>query len=321
MYKANGFTKSFPLPASAGGYVSAVYWVDASGSLVELHEGASFVISDGNVVFGEAPPAGVTVVFEPPAGTAVSGKTPVCTLVYPDGRVEAVHEDPAVLLTLARKELEEARQMVSAAQIESGRILNLALGYEATARETLSSKLDKYRELVEDAVTQAAAGARDEINDNAGRKLLEIREKHREVTAAHEDIARLAEEARGAAGHAGEELREKLRAEGRELIEGIERAAREREEFERTIADARHNMDVFRTETLREFSSRSEAILEEVRSLKRVLEGEIKSVVEGAKRAMDSSLAEVRAHRGEMRNSVKHMNRIERFVMERKGEA
>jgi hypothetical protein len=317
MYKANGITKTFPLPEGVSG--DAVYWANASGGFVTLRLGTSYKIEDGNVVFGEAPPAGLTVTFEEPAASAAGGKTPVCTVIWPDGRIEAVHDDPSVLLAAARAEIAAARRIRAEIQADGERVLALTRGYEATARETLSSKLDKYRDLVEEAVTRAAAGARDEINDNVDRKLLEIRKKHKEVTSVHDDMARMAEEAKEAAGGLGEELCARLCLEGKELLSGIEKAGREREEFERIISAARRDMDAFRAETSREFASRSEMVLEEFRSLKRVIEGEIKSVVGSAKRETDSALSEMRAERGEMRNAMRNMNRIERLAIEREG--
>lgn len=316
MYKANGTTKTFPLPEGVSGDV--VYWVSASGGFITLRLGTSYKIEDGNVVFDEAPPAGLTVTFEEPAA-AIGGGVPVCVVVYPDGRIEAVYDDPSVLLAAARAEIAAARRIRAEIQADGERVSALIRGYEATAKETLSSKLDKYRDLVEEAVARAAAGARDEINDNVDRKLFEIRKKHKEVTGVHDDMARMAEEAKEAAGGLGEELCARLCLEGKELLSGMEKAGREREEFERIISAARRDMDAFRAETLREFASRSEMVLEEFRSLKRVIEGEIKSVVESAKRETDSALRDMRAERGEMRNAMRNMNRIERLAIEREG--
>lgn len=316
MYKANGTTKTFPLPEGVSGDV--VYWVSASGGFITLRLGTSYKIEDGNVVFDEAPPAGLTVTFEEPAA-AIGGGVPVCVVVYPDGRIEAVYDDPSVLLAAARAEIAAARRIRAEIQADGERVSALIRGYEATAKETLSSKLDKYRDLVEEAVARAAAGARDEINDNVDRKLLEIRKKYKEVTGVHDDMARMAEEVKEAAGGLGEELCARLCLEGKELLSGMEKAGREREEFERIISAARRDMDTFRAETLREFASRSEMVLEEFRSLKRVIEGEIKSVVESAKRETDSALRDMRAERGEMRNAMRNMNRIERLAIEREG--
>lgn len=316
MYKGNGITKEFPLPAGADG--SVVVWRTENGAR-RLMEAEAYVVRDWNVVFEVAPPAGVIVAFEAGelAGIRALG---VCTVIYPDGRVALIAEDPHELLTAAKAERDEARRLLKEARAEAENLEILVHQQGELSKEKLSARLEKYGGLVEESIKGAAALARDEVKDYLDKLILEIRNKHKAVVAAHEEIEasvkdadRMASTAAGAA----ERLVHDCCEDAMKACEEIKRIKSETLDLRNETVNAASNAAAG---AAKGFEARAGLVLEEVKSLRSTLQGEIKALVEGTKTELDAGLLEIRAQRAEIVRGIKHMNKIERFAIEKEDE-
>jgi hypothetical protein len=318
MYKGNGTTKAFPLPPGADG--GEVCWLGKGGA-VRLTAGAGYEVKDGSAVFGTPPPEGVTVIFGPFQEAPSEPHTPktrgVCAVVYSDGTVKEMDADPAELLAEAKRDLGEARALLRDAIAANERSETLWRHNTELARETLSSRLDKYREAVDESVRHAAAAARDGINDNIDRKLIEIRKKHKETVSAAGLIGEAVAAAKAELLRYTDRMEADVADGAREAGEAADEARRIRAEITGCLEEARNAAAAAGAEVTKAFGARAEAELEAIRSLRNALETEVKAAAERARSAADAALGEAKANLSEMRRGIRHMNSIERDVIAR----
>ncbi|MDR1651787.1 MAG: hypothetical protein LBR87_08370 [Synergistaceae bacterium] len=306
MYKGNGTTKEFPLPPGADGHT--VWWAGGP-SAVRLRENEAYRAENGVVIFGTAPPEGITVTFTEPES---AGRTRACTVIYPDGRIEEISDDPAALLIEARTELREARTMLREARAAADEAKILAGNYERVARETLSARLDKYREAVDESVTHAAALARDEINDSIDRKLIEIRKKHKEVTDARDECGDIAAGAKREFGELFSGALEKIRSELSSAAEAADKISRMKDECAGYVRQAEAAAGTAGAEMFRRFETAAQNELEALRSIRSSLEGEVRTILGEAKSAVSGGVDEIRRTRDEVNRTARSVSRTHR---------
>ena len=319
MYKGNGSTKVFPLPEGADG--RDVYWETESSSM-RLREGVAYSVKDGCVVFETAPPIGVTVAFEKEGGGA-EGFQPkraggrVCTVIYGDGSVAEVSEDPVALLAAARLERDEASRLLKAAVAENEKAGVVAAHYEELAKKQLDGRISRYSALVEDAVKQSAALARDEVNDNIDRKIVEIRRKHKEVIEASRGIAERVREAKEDLERYGDAVRDELLEGFEDVLDDITSIRGMRDEAAGFASDARRAAADAGAEVIREIGKCAGLVVEEMRSARKALDTETASVAAAMSREAESVTCMIREHRAASERMTKNMNRIERYVIDK----
>ncbi len=315
MYKGNGETKAFPLPEGADG--RAVYLV-AGTRKVRMKEGEGYVERDGSVVFSLAPPVGTEVAFggEDVGACEIPPASGTVIVLRADGTMEEIAEDPAILLVEARELLREARRAQRSAVAAEESVRIAAAEQKRLAEEALSGRLAKYEGLAEEAVKAAASLARDEVNDHVGKLLLEIRNKHRATVEARDVVVAEMKGARVNLDIAAKEAAERIEERCAPLLESLE-------EMRSLTAEVRELRDAARNaaaeagvEVGKLFGARADAVIEEFRSLKAAIDGEVKSVVEGARRVMDAEVEQVRALRSEGVRAAKRCEEIERKAAE-----
>jgi hypothetical protein len=304
VYKGNGVITAFPIPAGADG---RQVWISGEGFRTRASEGEAYEIADGSVIFASPPPAGTEISFAETAAAASGG--PVCTVIYPDGTVRNVYEDPMTLLAEAREERARSAKSLAEVRAECERAGLMARNYESIAKETLSARLDKYREAVDESVRHAAELARDEINDNIDRKILEIRKKHAEVRKLADEMEAMTAEA---AREAREEIREEIRTAKAEMAPALEAAGEvrsARSAIEEIVSAERLEASRAAERVIAEFAARSEGILREFGALKAALETEVRSAAIGALERTAAALDEIRRHRTDIDTTARALLR------------
>ena len=113
MYQGNGVTTEFPLPPGVDGHTVGL--APPGGAAVKLKESEAYTVRDGTVYFFTPPPNGATVTFEAPetverSAGVVAVMKGACTVLYPDGTMREVTQDPWELLEAAAHEREEAKR-------------------------------------------------------------------------------------------------------------------------------------------------------------------------------------------------------------------
>jgi hypothetical protein len=169
------------LPAGVDG--SLVVLISPDSSVKYRVSSDAYTVADGNVVFYTPPPTEWIVSFELPGEVVVPS---VCTVIYPDGTLKQLSQDPYELLVLAQTERDEAKKLLKEAKnvVEvAERVVHVE---SEVAKEKLSARLDKYGTLVDESIRQAASAARDELRDYLGEMIEEVRTKHQEAVQARD---------------------------------------------------------------------------------------------------------------------------------------
>ena len=195
MYTGNGAVKRFLIPSGYDG--SEVYLIVGS-QYVRLTLGTNYEISGGYIVFSEAVPSGVRVSFECPSSIEYSRmRTNSFTVIYGDGTISHVDEDPAVMLEEARKLLADTKAYVTDVKGYTAKTLSYiyALGEGYTGE--LAGRLLGYSTRAEDAINEAAQSVSADLRHEWAATLAEVTSKSGTVTNALQTMQALKTEMQG----------------------------------------------------------------------------------------------------------------------------
>lgn len=308
-------TTEFPLPPGADGHTVGL--APPGGIAIKLKENEAYTVRDGTVYFFTPPPNGTTVTFEPleVAARSAGGMKGVCTVLYPDGTMREVTQDPWELLEAAACEREEAKREREALRAllaqEGAEVRALA----AEAKEALKSRLLNYDARAESAIAAAVKATKEDTATAVNKVLLEIRNKHKQVLSAGEDVRISLERAEAAAENganlavraASEEMACRC-AETREAWEHIRGL---KPVFEELAAEAKAAASDAGRELTRTFTARTEVILDELKGLRGRLENDLERERERQVREGGAELEEMKRVRDETVRAVRRLDAIE----------
>lgn len=307
MYKGNGVTKAFPLPPGADGSVVAL--VTESGA-VRMKEGDAYEVVGGSVVFGVAPPEGVAVTFAVPDGSAVASG--FCTVIYADGRTLEVSKDPAELLVQALGMFDESKKALRRAEASEERAGKLFPVEVEKAKKELELLLLDYKAEVRRSIEGAVAATQEGQGDLIAKNLLEIRNKHKAVMAAHaevEELAKYTEESANSSAIAAAQGVHECCAKATAACEEIRQVRAEVLDLRDQARNAATNTAV---DAAKGFEARAGIVLEEIKSLRSTLQGEVKALVERARDDAKSEMDNMRATRDLAVRAAQRCEEIER---------
>jgi hypothetical protein len=313
VYIGNGEAKEFPLPEGKSG--EEVYFLPDGGTSVRLN-GTAYRIEgdqDKKVVFEIPPPEGVTISFEPNGNTGMSG---ICIVIYPDGTVKEITEDPYELLVEAKAERDEAKKLLKAAMDASEKNERFVKIETDIAREKLSARAEKYATLVDDSVKSAAAAAGEAVKEAMEKQIEEAKEIEARTAAVLGEIQTLLYEAKSAARSAADDAAEAMR----------ERCARA-EEAVSEIRSVKENVAAMRTEAAnaaanagadinRLYAGLVEGVIEEIRGMRAAIGSETAAALEKTRAEAQGMTAEARNALSEIRANTASAAAIERRLVE-----
>lgn len=274
MYTGNGRTKEFPLPDGADG--SVVLLTAEGGRAVRL-AAEMYSVKNGAVVMDTAPPEGVTVSFDECDADAQSAAAmaAVCTVIYPDGTVRQIYDDPAEVLYECQIELDRVRGEIDRIRQIKTEITAAA----AEAKETLNSRLLNYGAMTEQAVKAAANAVRDELCLRIRDEIAELRSLCEELRSEHEEARKYskaaiiaADESSRAARSAFEESVSGTMGELAALKEAVRTAAAAAERHAEAAQSAA--LEAGRR-VIDEMRPRAEVLMEELRGLRGAFERDV----------------------------------------------
>ena len=318
MYQGNGVTMEFPLPPGADGHTVGL--APPGGAAVKLKEGEAYTVRDGTVYFFTPPPNGATVTFEAPetavrsagGGAAMKG---VCTVLYPDGTMREVTQDPWELLEAAAHEREDAKR-----EREAMRALLAKEGAEvralaAEAKEALRSRLLGYDTRTESAIAAAVQATKEDTAAAVNKVLLEIRNKHKQVLSAGEDVRVCLERAEAAAENgatlAAQAASEEMECRCAETREAWERIRALKPELEELAGEAKAAASDAGRELTKAFTTRTEVVLDELKGLRGRLENDIERERQRQVREGGAELETMTRIRDETVRAVRRMDAVE----------
>lgn len=308
-------TTEFPLPPGADGHTVGL--APPGGAVIKLKEGEAYTVRDGTVYFFTPPPNGTTVTFEVPetAKRSAEAMRSICTVLYPDGTMREVAQDPWELLEAAAREREEAKR-----ERETLRELLTKEGAEvramaAEAKEALRSRLLGYDTKAESAIAAAVEATKEDTAAVVNKVLLEIRNKHKQVLSAGEDVRLCLERAEAAAENgatlAAQAASEEMERRCAETREAWERIRVLKSVLEDLADEAKGAASEAGRELTKAFTTRTEVILDELKGLRGRLENDIERERERQVREGGAELEEMKRVRDETVRAVRRMDAVE----------
>ncbi len=208
MYTGNGVTKKFPIPDGYDG--SAVYLVFPTGKSIKMINGEGYTISEGAVYFSAAIPAGVVVDFKEPENVISAGDTLNYVVIYKDGRIVEVSEDPTELLVQTQKALVDAKAHYAEVTEYAQEAVKQITKLKETLADDFERLLYEYSVKGKEQITENATLLKSEIHTELEGALLNIRKEVQTVEAGLQIMALLKSEAESSAKNAAEEARKQV---------------------------------------------------------------------------------------------------------------
>ncbi len=274
MYTGNGAAKKFLIPSGYNG--ETVYLVIGS-QYVKMTAGENYEISGDYVVFSQVVPSGVMICFELPSGAeATKMKATSYIVIYGDGTIRQVDEDPAIMLEEARNTLEKAESYLDEVRDFAAATLQeiKATGDVVTAE--FEGRLLGYTARAEDAIDEAAACVKTDLKEEFTAALEEVRTATQEVQAvqATRSIATLKaaaqedNEVSNAAEQAAEQAAEEIAEKCSEAIEAYSKMAELKDEMQELYDSAKYAAETVGREIQTAFTRKVNEEIEILKSLR-----------------------------------------------------
>ena len=272
MYTGNGVTKKFPIPAGYDG--SEVYLIFPTGKSIKMVKDEGYTVSDGTVYFSAAIPAGVIVSFDEPEGY---GETPTGSgyvVIYNDGHIVEVADDPAEYLAQSQKVLTEAKKHY--AEVKE---------YAAASIVKLSTLGDKLKDEVEGILYESSQRGKEQITElvellkgqirtELENALLEIERKAQTVEADLQVMELLKQEAQTTATIAAEKASAEVWSECAEAVKACEAIEQVKQDCKYYAEEAKGAAQKAGLEVQAAMTTKANEELEMLRSLRLRLESD-----------------------------------------------
>ena len=237
MYTGNGVTRKFPLPEGYDG--SAVYMIFPTGKSIKMLEGEGYTVSEGAVYFSAAIPAGVLVSFTEPENVISAGDTLRYVVIYKDGRIVEVSEDPTELLVQSQKMLTDAK----AHYAEVTKYAQEAIDQVTKLKETLADDFERllyeYTIKGKEQITENAVLLKSEIHTELEGALLKIQKETQTVETGLQIMETLKAEAKSAAVNAASDTKNEVLGMCTDTLKVLDEIKQHKEECEYFYLEAK----------------------------------------------------------------------------------
>ena len=311
MYTGNGVTTEFPLPDGVDGI--NVWLTPPNGKSIRMETGTAYTITGGAVRFIIPPPDGWTVSFIDLLGTETMKDGYV--VVYANGTMKIVQDDPAELLEQARATLDAAKTereaLKSFIDARGAEIKALA----NAAKAELESRLLNYGARAEEAIKAAAGAARLDAEKQVGSVIDELRAGQKNVIAAKNEVLTASEAVKNAARTAADEAAARtalsINDVCAEALEAWRRFQALKPELEALAETAKNAAAAAGFEVRRDMTVQCGVLLEEIRGIRGRLERDVIREAEREERRRNEAVKEMQRLRDEAGISMRKMSQAE----------
>ncbi|MBQ7192912.1 MAG: hypothetical protein IJR98_00900 [Synergistaceae bacterium] len=221
MYTGNGVTKNFPIPEGYDGKVVILRMPGGKG--IRMAEGESYEVKDGCVCFYAAVPAGIEILFDELSDAEMMSKnTGNYLVIYGNGTISEVDEDPLLILAEAKRLLGEAKQCKDEAEHSCTEAAGYVTGLTASLKAELKGLLDGYKMTVEEISAAAAAEAKSQITTDWADTLERIAAETKTAKENRYQVEKLLEEARQIAVNTATSVRDEIALKCEQVLKGCE---------------------------------------------------------------------------------------------------
>jgi len=306
MYTGNGVTTDFPLPDGVDG--STVWLTPPGGQSIMMETGATYTIVSGAVRFIIPPPNGWTVSFCKPAEDG-QVMTDGYVVVYANGTMKTVSEDPAelveqalALLAQAKKEREETAALIASKGAEVKTLAD-------EAKAAIEGRLLNYGARAEEAIAAAASAARADAAERVSAAIEELRAGQESVTEARDEIrlaqATVRNAAKTAALEAAQDTENEVHDCCREALEAYEKIRALSPELEQLAEQARSAATTAGREVAQTMTAQYNVLLEDLRGIYGRLNRDVERETERAEKRHAEKIEEMSRIRDEAERAAR----------------
>lgn len=208
MYTGNGVTKKFPIPEGYNG--AEVYLIFPTGQSIKMQQDNGYTISDGNIIFSAAIPAGVVVSFEQPEEVSTSESDLKYVVIYKDGHIVEVTEDPAEYLRQTQNLLSDSQKHFQEVKEYAEQAITRLMQLSESLAGDFEGKLYDFTTRANERLENTVGLLTSQIHNELSAALLQIAEKTQTVESGIQIMELLKTEATQAAHTAAENIRLEL---------------------------------------------------------------------------------------------------------------
>ena len=164
MYTGNGAAKKFKIPDGKDGRV--VELTLPSGKTIKMSPGEGYEIAGEYVIFEAAIPFGITISFEESEDSEPLMSSGY-VVIYGDGRIQEVNEDPVKYLEETQKILKEAKNYTASITEISERTIERIKSLGEDTANKFESELYKYEQRTETLMNETVSFLKAEMRTEA----------------------------------------------------------------------------------------------------------------------------------------------------------
>jgi len=217
MYTGNGVARKFPLPVGYDG--SVVYLIFPTGKSIKMVKDEGYTVSEGAVYFSAAIPAGVVISFEEPENVSTASDALNYVVIYKDGRIVEVSEDPAEYLAQTQNVLTEAKKHYEEVKEYASQAIKDMMTLTGTLADKFEGLLYDYTTRGKEVITENANLLKSEIRAELDGALLRIQTGAQTVEAGIQIMELLKKEAEGVSHTSAEATRQEILSNCYEAVE------------------------------------------------------------------------------------------------------
>ena len=272
MYTGNGVTRKFPLPIGYDGEV--VYLIFPTGKSIKMVKDEGYTVSEGAVYFSAAIPAGVVVSFEEPEDAGDTDGVLKYVVIYKDGRIVEVSEDPAEYLAQTQQVLAEAKKHYEEVKEYASQAVKDMMTLKSTLADNFEGLLYDYTTRGKEVITENANLLKSEIRTELEGALLRIQTEAQTVESGLQIMELLKKEAQQVSGTTAEATKQEILSKCYEAIEACEETAKIKADCEYCAEEAKSAAQKAYYEAQAALNRKIDEELEMLRSLRLRLESD-----------------------------------------------
>ena len=272
MYTGNGVTKKFPLPDGKDG--SVVFLIFPTGKSIKMEKEEGYTVSDGAVYFSVAIPAGVVVSFEEPEEISEDNRALRYVVIYRDGRITEVTEDPAEYLAQSQKVLSDAGRHYAEVKSYASQTITELMKLKSELADELEGLLYEYTQRGRELITENAEVLKGQIRMEQETALLEITRRAETVESGLQIMELLKKEAQAVSQTAAQETSAEILCKCEETLQAVKHVRQLKGDCEYYSEEAKSAAQKAGLEVQAAMNHKAEEELEMLRSLRLKLESD-----------------------------------------------
>lgn len=269
MYTGNGAAKKFRIPEGYDG--SVVVLGLPTGKTIKMKAGEGYEIAGEYVIFDAVIPSGITISFEENEESEPLINTGY-VVIYGDGTIQEVNEDPVKYLEETQKILKTAMKQTDSINDIAERTVERIKSLGENTANKFESELYKYEQRGENLMNETVSLLRAEMRTEAEIILSQVTEALSQINGGLSRMEDIREETRGISNESARETEERILKDCASVKEIYEELTEIRTETKRFRDEAKYAAETAGREANALMNMKVNEEIEMLRSLRLKLE-------------------------------------------------